>query len=97
MRKLTIHEKKTLNGIANQIINLATKGKAMDLSPKEEKLLRKLAFRFEIDPNSFIHEWIEAFPGMTNEEAIYTMYHTFNGVNTKIEDAWKDRLNVKDK
>lgn len=92
MRKLTVHERKTLKGIAYQIINLATKGKEMDLSPKEQKLLRKLAFMFDMDNLSFVNEWIEAFPDMTKEEAIYTMYHTFQGVNKNIEGTWKEHM-----
>lgn len=96
MRKLTVHERKTLKGFAVQIINLTEKGKELDLSPKEEKLLRKLASRYAIDQYSFLNEWIEAFPNMTKEEAILTMHIAFNGVDEKIVEAWKERLGVKD-
>lgn len=96
MRKLTVHERKTLKGFANQVINLTNNGKEMDLSPKEEKLLRKLASRYAIDQYSFVHEWIEAFPGMTKDEAIMTMHIAFQGVDEKIVEAWKERLGVED-
>jgi hypothetical protein len=90
MKKLTKKEKETLQSIANQIKGNVNYGLAFDLSPKEYKLLRKLAMWYEVDRYAFILDWKDCFEEMSDEDANYTLYYLFKGLNYKIEQKWLD-------